>query len=465
MHVLVCDDDNATRFAVKRMLTQHFVCTVSECADGVQALQLIGREKFSFILLDVEMPTMSGIEVLELLRESPSTKDLPVIVLSNVRDDRVVRHLLKLGVSDYVLKPARAEKLVPKLQRLVKILPKEKPIKEQGIPRVAANHPGLVVDGNGDFRFLFTSELQRYGPVLECDSGAAALAAFRDSPVNIVFVGRELGVVGPELLVRKLRETKGRSGVRLVGLVDEHSDASFRGLFDAVVPRSFNTQELHEALRPFVVVPGPMTALSIVVPNLSDLVLGAAGQVFGMMLDADVVTIEPGATVVAAASAHVDLTLEDRFMIRLGVHMGVVAATAVAARLNGADPSKVSDEDRVAVAGEVSNLLMARLHASFSERSLKSAVSTPVLAGAGQVAPPPDGEGLLIGLAISGAGEFFVSLIASNQAPVEGDAAVAAGAAAADPAAAASAAAGAAVAAETPAAAAAAAPAPEHTAA
>jgi len=111
MHVLVCDDDNATRFAVKRMLTQHFPCTISECADGVQALQLIGREKFAFILLDVEMPAMSGIEVLELLRESPATKDLPVIVLSNVRDDRVVRHLLKLGVSDYVLKPARAEKL------------------------------------------------------------------------------------------------------------------------------------------------------------------------------------------------------------------------------------------------------------------------------------------------------------------------------------------------------------------
>ncbi len=68
MHVLVCDDDNATRFAVKRMLTQHLPCTVSECADGVQALQMIGRERFAFILLDVEMPAMSGIEVLELLR-------------------------------------------------------------------------------------------------------------------------------------------------------------------------------------------------------------------------------------------------------------------------------------------------------------------------------------------------------------------------------------------------------------
>jgi len=419
MHVLVCDDDNATRFAVKRMLTQHLPCTVSECGDGVQALKLIGRERFAFILLDVEMPAMSGIEVLELLRESPSTKDLPVIVLSNVRDDQVVRHLLELGVSDYVLKPARAEKLVPKIQRLVSILPKKKPVREQGVPCVSGTRPGLVVDGNGDFRVVFAGQLQRYGAVLECDSGAAALAAFRESPVSIVFIGRDLGVVGAELLVRKLREARGSGGLRLVGLADENADESFRGLFDAVMPRTFDTQPLHEALRPFVVVPGPMTALSIMVPDLAGLVLGAAGQVFGMMLDADVATIEPQATVVAAASAHVELTLEDRFVLRLGVHMGVVAATAVATRLNGADPSKVTDADRVSVAGEVSNLLMARLHASFSERSLRSEVSTPVLAGGGRIPPPVDGEGLLIGLAISGAGEFFVSLLARHQAAPE----------------------------------------------
>ena len=416
MHVLVCDDDNATRFAVKRMLTQHVPCTITECTDGVQALQLIGREKFAFVILDVEMPAMSGIEVLELLRESPATKDLPVIVLSNVRDDRVVRHLLKLGVADYVLKPPRAEKLVPKIQRLISTLPKDPAAKrENGTPgRVSAQNPALIVDGNMDFRFLFSSELQRYGPVMECDSGAAALASFRESPVNIVFIGRELGVVGSELLVRKLREAKSKGGLRLVGLMDDDMDPSLSGLFDAVLPRSFNTQTLHEALRPFVVVPGPMTALSIVVPDMADLVLGAAGQVFGMMLDADVVTIEPQATVVAAASAHVNLRLEDRFEITLGVHMGVVAATAVAAKLTGADPSKVSDQDRAAVASEVSNLLMARLHANFGERALKSEVSAPVPAAGGKVATPVDGEGLLIGLAISGAGEFFVSLLARN---------------------------------------------------
>jgi hypothetical protein len=289
-----------------------------------------------------------------------------------------------------------------------------------------------------DFRFVFTTELQRYGPVLQCDSGAAALASFRESPVKIAFVGRELGVVGAELLVRKLRESRAAKGLRLIGLLDEDTDPSFTGLFDAVVPRSFSPQALHEALRPFVVVPGPMTALSIAVPDMADLVLGAAGQVFGMMLDADVVTIEPQASVVAAASARVDLTLEDRFVITLGIHMGVVAATAVAAKMTGADPSKVTDHDRASVAGEVSNLLMARLHANFGERSLKSEVSSPVLAGGGRVPPPVDGEGLLIGLAISGAGEFFVSLVARNLSAAEATPAAVTAPAAAAPTAAAS---------------------------
>ena len=270
MHVLVCDDDNATRFAVKRMLTQHLPCTISECADGVQALQLIGREKFAFILLDVEMPAMSGIEVLELLRESPVDQGSP--------GHRALERARRPGGAA----PAQAGRVGLRPEAGARReagpedpAPGQHPAEEEagaasrGCRACRRTRPGLVVDGNGDFRFVFAGQLQRYGAVLECDSGAAALAAFRESPVNIVFIGRELGVVGAELLVRKLREARGSEGLRLVGLADEHADASFHGLFDAVVPRTFDTQQLHEALRPFVVVPGPMTALSIVVPDLA----------------------------------------------------------------------------------------------------------------------------------------------------------------------------------------------------
>ena len=67
---------------------------------------------------------------------------------------------------------------------------------------------------------------------------------------------------------------------------------------------------------------------------------------------------------------------------------------------------------------------LSRLDANFRERSLKSEVSTPVLGSGGPVATPADGEGLLIGLAISGAGEFFVSLLIRDQAQMAAAAAL-----------------------------------------
>jgi two-component system chemotaxis response regulator CheY len=118
MQVLICDDDPTTRFVIKRMLTHNFGCTVSECADGAQALEALAREKFTFIFLDLEMPGMNGLETLETIRKTPETKHLPVIVLSNERRREIVQRLLELGISEYLLKPPRAESLVPKVQKL-----------------------------------------------------------------------------------------------------------------------------------------------------------------------------------------------------------------------------------------------------------------------------------------------------------------------------------------------------------
>ena len=84
MNVLVCDDDRSTRFVVGRILTQQFGLVVTECADGLEAMQALARGRFHLMLLDIELPTMSGIEVLELMRESSATKDLPEIGRAHV---------------------------------------------------------------------------------------------------------------------------------------------------------------------------------------------------------------------------------------------------------------------------------------------------------------------------------------------------------------------------------------------
>jgi len=79
--VLVVDDDRQMLDLLQVMLTRSgYRVLLAESA--VQALDLLGREKVSAVVLDIMMPVRSGIEVLEHIRWNPNLSNLPVIVLS-----------------------------------------------------------------------------------------------------------------------------------------------------------------------------------------------------------------------------------------------------------------------------------------------------------------------------------------------------------------------------------------------
>jgi CheY-like chemotaxis protein len=122
VRVLVCDDEPATRFVISRVLTQHCDCEVTDCADGIEALRHLAREPFSPLFLDLEMPHMNGMQVLERLRASEATRDLPVIVLSGERRAIVVQQLLRMGITDYILKPPQRDSIVKRVADLKKSL-------------------------------------------------------------------------------------------------------------------------------------------------------------------------------------------------------------------------------------------------------------------------------------------------------------------------------------------------------
>jgi CheY-like chemotaxis protein len=118
MQVLVCDDDAATRFVVRLLLARTFACTVAECGDGVEALRLIDGGKVDLLVLDIEMPVMDGVEVLEAIRQSSKFNHLSVMMLSRERHDDVVLRLVKLGICGYVLKPLRHETFIAALKAI-----------------------------------------------------------------------------------------------------------------------------------------------------------------------------------------------------------------------------------------------------------------------------------------------------------------------------------------------------------
>jgi adenylate cyclase len=102
--LLVADDNKVNRLLLARSLElQGHRVALAE--NGRVALELLRREPFDLLLLDIAMPEMDGLQVLEQLKADLKLRDLPVIVTSAIEDlDKVVR-CIELGAEDYLHKP------------------------------------------------------------------------------------------------------------------------------------------------------------------------------------------------------------------------------------------------------------------------------------------------------------------------------------------------------------------------
>ncbi|MDD5040098.1 MAG: response regulator [Patescibacteria group bacterium] len=100
--LLVEDDEFLAGMYVTKLNLEGF--DVQLASDGEKGLRLAKEHNPDIILLDVVLPKMSGFDVLKSLKEDSSTKDVPVILLTNLgqRDD--VQKGLDLGASDYLIK-------------------------------------------------------------------------------------------------------------------------------------------------------------------------------------------------------------------------------------------------------------------------------------------------------------------------------------------------------------------------
>lgn len=120
---LIADDD-----VVQRVLIDELVSTmgfdVLAAANGREALETARRERPDFIILDIDMPLLDGVEVLAKLREHPGTKDIPVMMCSGQGAFDKVEGCLALGAKDYVIKPYDVNAFRTKLKAfLAKHLP------------------------------------------------------------------------------------------------------------------------------------------------------------------------------------------------------------------------------------------------------------------------------------------------------------------------------------------------------
>jgi CheY-like chemotaxis protein len=124
LKILTVDDSKTIRTILKKSF-QPFDCEVFEAENGVEGLAAAMREKPDLIVLDITMPVMDGKEMLEKLKQEPSVKDIPVIMLTAEAGKDNVMQIVKMGIKDYMVKPFKGELLIQKASKIVKLEPKK----------------------------------------------------------------------------------------------------------------------------------------------------------------------------------------------------------------------------------------------------------------------------------------------------------------------------------------------------
>jgi CheY-like chemotaxis protein len=111
--ILVVDDMSLNLRSIKVTLEKYYDVRLAK--SGELALSILGNTRVDLILLDIEMPGMSGFETLDLIRLQPNAENVPVIFVTSHVSTELITKALKHGAKDYVMKPFEPEILVRKV--------------------------------------------------------------------------------------------------------------------------------------------------------------------------------------------------------------------------------------------------------------------------------------------------------------------------------------------------------------
>lgn len=127
--LLVEDNAEDAELTIRELKNHNLANNLYHAWDGEEALDFIfGRKKFSntrspehppkLIMLDISMPKVNGIEVLEELKSNFLTKKIPVVMLTATREDPVISLCHQLGVNSYIIKPVKFDSFAEKIREL-----------------------------------------------------------------------------------------------------------------------------------------------------------------------------------------------------------------------------------------------------------------------------------------------------------------------------------------------------------
>lgn len=119
MKILVVDDDKTTRKLLSLYLKGKGYEVVT-AENGLDAIEKVGTESVNFILTDMNMPYMDGIEFTKNIKSDPVLKNIPVVMVTTEADEDERERAFKAGVDEYLVKPVNAEQVTEAVMKILK---------------------------------------------------------------------------------------------------------------------------------------------------------------------------------------------------------------------------------------------------------------------------------------------------------------------------------------------------------
>jgi CheY-like chemotaxis protein len=362
MTVLIADDDRGIRLALQRVLNK-LGCTCIEASDGMEALDILADTPVSFVCLDLGMPGLGGLEVLQALRRSKEHAQLPVVVISGTNDQASAAEAIGLGVTDYLTKPLQAETVLARIRRVIDSLRPPSVDRMRRLGPLAPATRVLIVDGDAEFRHFVVAALAGY-VVEEAASAHAAFQACAKSSPDVVLVGQDIGSFGPQFFARRLRGLSQLAKARFVLVASKNvqQDRAVQSVFDAVMARTFVPQTFQQQFEQLFDRSEP-AVLPDLVGTLRRTLTSAVEQALGMMAHTEISALvdAPAATTHEVVIGVTLNLLNSPVAIDMELACPIASARRIAARMVETTESKVTPDDAVAAVAELVNVVAGRM--------------------------------------------------------------------------------------------------------
>jgi len=118
--ILIIEDDTVLRELLEFLLQREGYQTKC-CNDGATAQEQLQTYTPDLVLLDLQLPIVSGAELIQWLRDRESSQHLPILVLTSLQEDDDIANALDSGANDYMVKPFQPKELQARIRKLLNI--------------------------------------------------------------------------------------------------------------------------------------------------------------------------------------------------------------------------------------------------------------------------------------------------------------------------------------------------------